>query len=154
MFMSLTHRQETCLIANVSRLKCQWDGIALRRKMEGVMTATEVKKTLAHEAKLLEHMIAAVEEFDSSGFTPQAEFIKKSWARFLGDRCQTNRALEQVDDFELIIDLTEEKCQVEQYVKATNSTANYTETWEKFLTCERDILKNLVDRARNGKSAE
>jgi len=122
--------------------------------MEGVMTATEVKQTLEDEAKLLDHLIAEVRKFDSSGFTNQAQFIKDSWARFLGDRCQTNRALTKVDDFELVIDLTEEKCQVEQYVKATNSTVGYTETWETFLTCERDILKNLVDRARNGKSAK
>jgi hypothetical protein len=118
------------------------------------MSAEEVKKTLANVAELLEYMIAAVEKFDSSGFTKQALFIKDSWARFLGDRCQTNRALEKVDDCALVIDLTEEKCQVEQYVKATDSTADYTETWEKFLTCERDILKHLVDRARNGKSAQ
>jgi hypothetical protein len=122
--------------------------------MEAVMTAKEVKQTLADEAELLEHMIAAVNKFDSSGFTNQAQFIKDSWARFLGDRCQTNRALAKANDYELVIDLTEEKCQVEQYVKATDSTASYTETWEKFLTCERDILKNLVDRARNGKSAQ
>ncbi len=118
------------------------------------MTATDVKKTLADEAKLLEHMIAAVKEFDCSDFTGQARFIKESWASFLGDRCQTNKALVEVDDFELVIDLTEEKCQVEQYVRATNPTAGYTETWEKFLTCERDILKSLVDKARNGKYAE
>jgi hypothetical protein len=122
--------------------------------MEAVMTAKEVKQTLADEAELLEHMIAAVEKFDSSGFTNQARFIKDSWARFLGDRCQTNRSLAKVDDLELVIDLTEEKCQIEQYVKATDSTAGYTETWEKFLTCEQDILQKLVDRARNGKSAQ
>ncbi|MGI9511790.1 MAG: hypothetical protein ACR2OL_02715 [Anderseniella sp.] len=117
------------------------------------MTATQVKKTLADEAELLEHMIEAVEKFDGSGFTKQANFIKESWASFLGDRCQTNRSLVEVDDLELVIDLTEEKCQVEQYVKATDSTAAYTETWEKFLKCERDILEKLIDRARGAKSA-
>lgn len=118
------------------------------------MTAKEVKQTLTNEAELLEHLIEAVNKFDGSEFTNQAQFIKDSWARFLGDRCQTNRALAKVDDLELVVDLTEEKCQVEQYVKATDSTAAYTETWKKFLTCERDILQNLVDRARNGKSAQ
>lgn len=117
------------------------------------MTAKEVKQTLKDEADLLDHMIKAVKSFDNSGFNGQAKFIQNSWAEFLGDRCRTNRSLQEADDFELVIDLTEEKCQVEQYVKATNPTAGYTETWEKFLTCERDILKKLVDRARNGKSA-
>jgi hypothetical protein len=61
--------------------------------------------------------------------------------------------LQKANDYELVIDLTEEKCQVEQYVKATDSTAGYREAWGKFLTCERDILNKLLDRARNGKSA-
>ncbi|MEO9876065.1 MAG: hypothetical protein ABJM26_07440 [Anderseniella sp.] len=154
MFMSLTLRQETCLIANVSRLRCLWDGIELRRKMEGAMTAKDVKQTLKDEADLLDHMIKAVKSFDNSGFNGQAKFIQNSWAEFLGDRCRTNRSLQEADDYELVIDLTEEKCQVEQYVKATNSTAGYTETWDKFLTCERDILEKLVEKARNGKSAQ
>lgn len=118
------------------------------------MTATEVKETLKSEADLLDHMIKAVNSFDNSGFNGQAKFIQSSWAEFLGDRCRTNRSLLEADDYELVIDLTEEKCQVEQYVKATDSDADYTETWEKFLKCEREILKNLVDRARNGKSAK
>ena len=117
------------------------------------MTAKEVKTTLENEAELLEHMIEAVKKFDSGGFTNQAQFIKDSWARFLGDRCQTNRSLVKTDDQELVKDLAEEMGQVEEYVKATNRTKGYTETWETFLTCERDILKKLVDRAQNGKSA-
>lgn len=154
MLVLLTHRQESCLIADVTRVSCQKDGICITWKMETVMTAKEVRKTLVNEAELLDHLIAEVNKFDGSEFTNQAQFIKDSWARFLGDRCRTNRSLAEVDDFELVIDLTEEKCQVEQYVKATDSDAGYTETWEKFLTCERDILQNLVERARNGKSAQ
>ncbi|NNJ74701.1 MAG: hypothetical protein HKP56_06030 [Anderseniella sp.] len=117
------------------------------------MTAKEVKQTLKDEAELLEHMIKVVNDFDGSGFTNQAQVIKDSWARFLGDRCETNRSLVKVGDYELVKDLTEEMRQVEQYVKATSPTKDYTETWETFLTCERDILQKLVDRARNGKAA-
>lgn len=149
----LTRRQQSRLIADVTRVSCDQDGNCITWNMEAVMTAKEVKQTLVDEAKLLEHMIAEVNKFDGSGFTNQAKFIKDSWERFLDDRCQTNKSLAKANDYELVIDLAEEKCQVEQYVKATDSTAGYTEAWGKFLTCERDILKKLLDRARNGKSA-
>ena len=118
------------------------------------MTAKEVKQTLVDEAELLEHMIDAVKKFDGSEFTKQAQFIKDSWARFLDDRRQTNMSLAKADDDEVAKDLSQEMRQVEQYIKATDPTAGYTETWEKFLTCERDILHYLVNMAGNGKSAQ
>lgn len=149
----LTRLQETCLIADVSRVSCQWDGIALHGERENVMSVEEVKKTLADEVKLLEHMIAAVKDFDGSKSTKQAQFIQDSWARFLDDRRRTNVSLAQAGDDEVVEDLSQEMQQVEQYIKATDPAAGYTETWEKFLTCERDILKYLVDMGRNGKSA-
>ena len=116
------------------------------------MTAKKVKKTLVDEAKLLEHMIEAVKNFDGGKFTKQAQFIQASWARFLDDRRLTNVFLAQADDIEVVEDLSQEMQQVELYIKATDASAEYTETWEKFLTCERDILKYLVEMGRDGKS--
>lgn len=117
------------------------------------MTVEEVKKTLVNEAELLEHMIDAVNKFDGSEFTKQAQFIRASWAIFLNDRRQTNVSLASAGDDEVVEDLSQEMQQVEQYIKTTDKTAAYTETWEKFLTCERDILKYLVNMGDKGTSS-
>ena len=114
------------------------------------MTVKEVKQTLANEAELLEHMIEAVKSFDGGEITKQARFIQDSWARFLDDRRKTNVSLVNTGDEEAIEDLSQEMQQVERYIEATDKAAEYTETWEKFLTCERDILQYLVNMGAKG----
>ena len=109
------------------------------------MTTQEVRDTLGNEIELLVHMIANVKTFDDSKFTKQGKFIKNSWARFLDDRRSTNVALQKSTDDDLKDDLKAELVQVEKYIKETIDSPEYTESWGKFLRCERDILEYLIN---------
>ena len=111
------------------------------------MSTDAVRETLKNEVDLLENMIANAKAFPSTGFTKQGEFIKGSWARFLDDRRQTNMALIEASDRDLVADLKEELAQVQMYIADTRKSPDYTETWEKFLVCERDILNYLIGMA-------
>lgn len=111
------------------------------------MSTDAVRETLKNEIDLLESMIASTEAFNSKEFTKQGQFIQASWARFLDDRRQTNKALIEASDRDLVADLKEELGQVEDYIANTRKSPDYTETWEKFLVCERDILNYLIGMA-------
>ncbi len=110
------------------------------------MTTKEVKETLGNEGELLDFMIVCAKAFNGSQFTPQGKFIHKSWLRFLGERRSANVTLRKSTSASLKKDLEDELAQVKAYVKATVGSPTFTEEWGKFLRCERDILKHLIDR--------
>jgi hypothetical protein len=108
------------------------------------MSTQTVRDTLTNENELLLAMIDFVQKYPSAGFTNQALYIQKSWARFLGERHATNAQLSKKADGDLEEDLKEEKSQVEQYLGATVASPDYSEQWASFLQCERDILDHLI----------
>jgi len=118
------------------------------------MTADAVRETLRNEADLLGRMIKFVNEADNSGFTKQAQIIQTSWARFLGERKHSNETLAKASDESLLKDLEQELAQVQAYVIQTRTHPEYTETWEAFLRCERDILEALIRKINDGKAAD
>ncbi len=109
------------------------------------MTTQEVRETLGNEGELLDHIIACANDFDGSKFTKQGMFIQKSWVRFLGERRSANVTLQKSGDAALKNDLEAELVQVEKYVKETDDSPDFAEQWGKFLHCERDILKYLIN---------
>ena len=109
------------------------------------MATQEVRDTLANEIELLDNMIGNVQSFDGSGFTNQGKFIKGSWDRFLSDRRSTNAALLESSDAALKADLEEECAQVDLYINQCVGSPNYTESWRKFLCCEKEILEYLIN---------
>ena len=109
------------------------------------MAVKEVKKTLANEVQLLDRMIGCVQGVDASTFTKPAQYIGKSWVRFLGERRDTNVSLQGLGKRDLVKDLEAELAQVNAYIDVTSKKkAGYTEHWREFLECERDILKHLL----------
>jgi hypothetical protein len=110
--------------------------------------------TLKQEADLLGRMIKFVEDTETKGLTTQAEVIQRSWARFLGERKLSNETLAKTGDAELLADLTEELAQVQCYIGETRTHPDYTETWEVFLKCERDILEALIRKINDEKAAD
>lgn len=109
------------------------------------MTTKIVKDTLATENKLLAEMIAVVKKFPTKDAPREAEEIRKSWERFLGDRKRTNAAQIRSSDAKLKQDFLAEICQIGAYVCVTPDPkqAKYTEMWRKFIECERDISAHL-----------
>jgi len=118
------------------------------------MSAEQVRKTLKQEAELLGQMIKFVESVETKGLTTRAEVVQRSWARFLGERKQNNEALAKTADAELLADLGEELNQVKCYIVQTRTHPDYTETWETFLKCERDILEVFIRKINDEKAAE
>jgi len=118
------------------------------------MSAGIVRETLKNEADLLGQMIKFVNSVKTEGFTRQAALIHGSWARFLGERKASNDHLSTVGDEELLRDLEQELCQVQQYIDVTRTHPAYTETSEAFVKCERDILEALIRKINDGKSAD
>ena len=116
------------------------------------MSAEIVRETLKTEAELLGRMIEFVRSVDNSGFTKQAEIIQHSWARFLGERKDSSERLSQADDKELLYDLHNELSQVQRYIEVTRTHPDYTEDWEAFVKCERDILEALIRKINDGGS--
>ena len=117
------------------------------------MTADVVRETLKNEAELLGRMIESVKSVDSSGYTRQAQIIQNSWARFLGERKYSNEHLSKTDDKDLLSDLKNELSQVERYIEVTRTNPDFTEDWEAFVKCERDILVPLISKINDGKSS-
>ena len=118
------------------------------------MSADVVRETLRNEAELLDQMIKFVQSVKAEGFTRQARIIQDSWARFLGERKASNEQLSKANDEELLQDLQKELAQVEQYVVVTRTHPEYTESWEAFVKCERDILEALIRKIHDGKAAD
>ncbi|MDH3380917.1 MAG: hypothetical protein OEQ39_28725, partial [Gammaproteobacteria bacterium] len=92
-----------------------------------------------------DQMIKCVQEYDGSHFTNQGKFIQNSWERFLNDRRTTNSTLLE-SDANIKADLNSERIQVEAYIAQTDPDPNYSETWRKFLVCEKEILDHLIER--------
>lgn len=116
------------------------------------MSTQAVKDTLADENGLLEEMIKLVQGYPADKITKQADYIRRSWARFLEERHDTNAKLALRRDDELQEDLKSEMEQVEAYIRVTDQSPDYSEQWSKFLVCERDILLHLLKMCE-GKSA-
>lgn len=113
------------------------------------MAVNDVKKTLANEVQLLDRMIGCVQGVDASTFTKPAQYIGKSWVRFLGERRDTNVSLQGLGKRDLVKDLEAELAQVNAYIDVTaKKKAEYTEHWREFLECERDILEHLLKMCR------
>lgn len=118
------------------------------------MSADVVRETLKNEAELLDQMIKFVKGVKGDSFTRQAQIIQESWARFLGERKASNEHLSKVGDEELLRDLEQELGQVQHYIGVTRTHPEYTETWETFVKCERDILEALIRKIHDGKAAD
>jgi hypothetical protein len=109
------------------------------------MAVKDVKNTLGNEVEMLDRMIGCVQCVDSRAFTKQAQYIQKSWGRFLGERRDTSVSLQGLGKKDLVKDLEAELAQVNAYIDVTSKKkAGYTEHWREFLECERDILKYLL----------
>ena len=107
------------------------------------MAVEDVRKTLENEIELLDHMINCAQQFEGGHFTKKAQYIQKSWIRFLGDRLASNKQLMGLGRDELRADLRAERDQVVRYEYFTDVPADYTETWHKFIVCEKEILEHL-----------
>jgi uroporphyrinogen-III synthase len=118
------------------------------------MSADVVRETLKNEAELLDQMMKFVKDVKGDSFTRQAQIIQESWARFLGERKESSEQLSKASDEVLLQDLQQELAQVEQYVVVTRTHPEYTEQWEKFVKCERDILEALIRKIHDGKAAD
>ncbi len=110
------------------------------------MTTKGVKETLGNEGELLDFMILCTKSFNGSQFTKQGKFIHQSWGRFLGERRAANASLRKKTGAALKKDLASELEQVNDYIKGTRGRPIHSEQWGKFLRCEGEILKHLIDR--------
>lgn len=112
------------------------------------MSIKVVKQTLKNENELLDGMIAFIKEYPDKGFTDQAQFIRKSWIRFLTDRRRTNAAQQKASAAKLKKDFLLEITQLGAYIHVTDDKPGYTEQWKAFLECERDISAYLYDKVK------
>ena len=107
------------------------------------MSIGDVRKTLEQENELLDCLIAAAAAHPEREMTGQAKYIKKSWVTFLKRRKSTNTKQMKLSPGALRDDFTSEIDQLDKYIDDTPSRKKYSESWQTFLVCEREISDSL-----------
>ena len=110
------------------------------------MSANDVRATLAEESILLDIMIGCLQTVDENRLKNKlAREIRTSWIRFLRERRHAGVTLQQMNvDAELLADLTQERGQVDEYVRITKDPRDFCEQWDEFLKCEESLLDDLI----------